>query len=417
MSEGSRSPGSNSETWTARLAWEHTHREMLPALLFLRHLQDCGIRWSLEHVEDIGPGVSDQEILFIPFYYDDRDLEKYLFRGDFRGKWLVNLAYEQMHFACGRSYLLPDGRFAREQMVHCAWGDRFRDLLVGHGIPPQRIRMTGHPRFDIYSRPELLYTREELASMYGLDASRMWILIPHNFNFAFVSKHLIKQLAARRYHVSDEFVEGVRLARDAFGKLVLELSDAFPEAEIILRVHPAGYEDEGHYGREVKDRRLHVIAHYDIANWIMQAALTIVWNSTSAMEAMVAGRPVVSYEPFPFAERFDYDVNRIVPTFSRTEDLFEVVRALPNPELTYDWALFEQWYKYRDGKNFERLADVVKEAMEGPGSFASRKKGVGFAGGLKRLRQPWKITHAPPQEQIVEAVRSLSAKPLNQFLR
>ena len=408
----------SSNSWTVRLGWEHTHREMLAALIFLHLVEQRGNRWSLEHVEELVATSSDPEILFIPFYYDEQDLEKYLFRGDLRGKWLVNLAFEQMHFACGRSYLLPDGRFARDEMVHCAWGDRFRNLLIEHGIPPERIRMTGHPRFDIYSHPELLYTRAELAAQFGLDPERMWILVPHNFNFAFVSKQLIQQLAARRYHVTDEFVEGVRLARDAFKEMVDELADAFPDAELILRVHPAGYEDESHYKNGLqKKRRITAIAQYDIANWITQAALTIVWNSTSAMEAMVAGRPVVSYEPFPFAERFDFDVNRIVPTFSRKDDLFEVVGSLPDPKLTYDWELFEQWYRYRDGRNLERLADVVREAQTSPESFASRTKGVGLKGSLRRLRRPPEAAHAPPARPLAEAVRSLSARPLEQFLR
>ncbi len=402
-------------SWKVRLAWEHTHREMLPALLFLHHLEKIEIPWSLEHVEELASTSAGREILFLPFYYDDKDFDKYLFRGNYQQKWIVNLAFEQMHFACGRSYLLPDGRFARDEMVHCAWGDRFRDLLIEHGIPPQRVRITGHPRFDLYSRPELLYTRAELAKQFELDPGRMWILVPHNFNFAFVSEELIKQLAARRYYLSDAFIQGVRLARDAFKDMVCELADAYPEAEVILRVHPAGFEQESHY--EQKKRRIKAIANYDIANWIMQSALTIVWNSTSAMEALVAGKPVVSYEPYPFSERFNYDVNRIVPTFSRVDDLLGIVGSLPNLELTYDWELFDQWYRYRDGQNLNRLVDVVCEAQKNPESFACRTKSPGLKAGWKRIRQPLKISRAPEAGPLAEAVRLLNAKPLEQFLR
>ena len=52
------------------------------------------------------------------------------------------------------------------------------------------------------------------------------------------------------------------------------------------------------------------------------------------MEAMVAGRPVIAYEPEPYGETFDYDVLRIVPTFARRRDILELVAELPAlPEL------------------------------------------------------------------------------------
>ncbi len=404
--------------WTVRLAWEHTHREMLSALLFMHHVERSGFRWSLEHVQELAATSPNPEILFVPFYYDDHDLKTYLFRGDWRGKWVVNLTFEQMHYACGRSYVMPDGDFARNEMLHCAWGDQYRNMLLEHGIAPERIRITGHPRFDIYSHPQLLFTRDELAQTYGLDPGRMWILVPHNFNLSYLPKQWIQRLNARGYLVSEELIEGVRDAREAFKAMIRELSGAFPEAELILRLHPAGVEDEptGHKG-SANNARVHAIAEQDIANWIRQAALTIVWNSTSSMEAMVAGRPVVSYEPFPFSERWGYDVNRILPTFSRLDDLFGVISKLPNPELTYDWELFESWYQYRDGRNFERVLDIAREAQTKPGSFASRSRGTGIKSVWRRMRQPLKVTHAPPQEPLAEAVRSLSSRPLAQFLR
>lgn len=401
-----------------RLAWEHTHREMLSALILMHHVERCGYPWSLEHVEELAAASASPEILFIPFYYDDHDLKKYLYRSDWRGKWVVNLTFEQMHYACGREYVMPDGRFARNDMLHCAWGDHYRDMLIESGIAPERIRITGHPRFDIYGHPQLLYTRAELAEKHGLDPERMWILIPHNFNLSYLPKKRIEQLNARGYRVSDDLIEGVRRAREAFKDMIRELAAAFPELEIILRVHPAGVEDEEAYkAGQRKSSRVKAIMAYDIANWISQAALTIVWNSTSAMEAMVAGRPVVSYEPHPFSERWGYDVPRILPKYSRIDDLFEVVRALPDPALSYDWNLFERWYRYRDGRNYRRVLDIVDEAHATPESFGSRSRGAGLVGTLQRLRHPLKVTHAPPASPLEEAVRNLSSRPLEQFLR
>ncbi|HVJ13821.1 MAG TPA: surface carbohydrate biosynthesis protein [Polyangiaceae bacterium] len=419
---------------TARIAWEHTHREMLAAVVALNVLRRRGFKTVLEHVSALGSAALDaKEVVFLPFYYDDLIRDRYLTRRELKGAWLVNLAYEQMHFRCGRGYLLPDGAFAREELLHCAWGPRFETLLLEHGIPRERIRVTGHPRFDIYHHRELLLGRQQLSRRYGLDADKPWVLVPYNFNMAYISPQLRAQLVARKYALTDEFVAGFAKARDAFTTMVRRLADTFPDIEFVLRVHPAGYESKALYEGETRTRKnLHAIAEYDIANWICEAALTIVWNSTSAMEAMVAGRPVVSYEPFPFSGPFEYDVNKILPTFTTEDEVVNVIRALPDPTLTYDWSLFEQWYQHRDGRCLERLADIVAECDADPERYRCRQsvattprvwlgrrleRVAGKAAGkLFQLDSP--PPHAAPApEALARAVRELSPEPLDAFLR
>lgn len=422
-----------------RLGWEHTHRELLPALIALNWLKRQGVTGRLEHMSSLGAAPGGREVVMVPFYYDDQVRDRYLTLHDLSARWFVNLAYEQMHFRCGRGYLLPDGAFAREQMLHCAWGDVFRDLLIGHGIPEERIRVTGHPRFDLYHRPDLLLGRRALATRYDLDPDAPWVLVPYNFNMAYISDLLRRQLLARKYELTSEFLAGFAQARDAFTELVRTLADEFPEVVFILRVHPAGYEAESLYHGESKRRsNIHVIAEFDIANWISEAALTVVWNSTSSMEAMVAQRPVVCYEPFPFSEIFDYDVNRIVPTFRSKDDILEVVRRLPDPELSYDWQLFERWYRHRDGRNIERFCAIVDEAEQDYERFvcrvstaSSRRVTVGrrvghLLGGAPKVKRVAErllgvdspaVMAAPPEAALGRAVSELSSLPLLDYLR
>ncbi len=357
---------------SALLNWEHTHREMLPSLIFQHEMQAKGITSTLHQVDNAVDDLPKNTVYFTPFYYDDFDLGRYHSQAALSSAWMVNLSYEQMHFRCGRSYLLPDGKFAHEQMIHCAWGERYKSLLKEHGVPEERIRLTGHPRFDIYKRPSLLFSRQELAQEYGLDPNKPWILVPYNFNISYITERQRESLKRRKYDLSDDFIQGVADARDAFTQMVRTLTDQFPEMEIILRVHPAGYESETVYKDEPRlGRNLHLIGGYDIANWITQAALVIVWNSTSSMEALIAGIPAISYEPHPFSARFDYDVNRILPTFSKLDDVLSVVRSLPDPELTYGWEIFEDWYKYREG-NVARQVAIVQEAQTNFSRYATQ---------------------------------------------
>ena len=410
------------------LSWEHTHRELLAALIFQHEMEAKGLSSRLRQVNNRIERLAPNSVYFTPYYYDDFDLGRYHHAAAAAGAWVVNLSYEQMHFRCGRSYLLPDGRFAREQMLHCAWGPRYREHLLEHGIPADRVRLTGHPRFDIYSRPSLLFTREELGAEFGLDPAKPWVLVPYNFNLSYISEGQRAALEKRNYKLTDAFIQGVTDAREAFTQMVRELSDRFPEVEVILRVHPAGYESETVYKDEPRlDRNLHLISAYDIANWIRAAALVVVWNSTSAMEALVAGVPAISYEPFPFSARFDYDVNRILPTFAELADVLAVVETLPDPQLSYDWALFEEWYAYRDGGNVGRQIAIVEEAAADYSRYASRvdlrsrtrasvQHGVDGVRLRGRANPKDKLASVTPGA-LEQAIRTLQVEHLREILR
>jgi len=406
-----------------RYAWESTHREMLPALLLLHQLARRGLPFGLEHVGAIRPRTGPREVLFVPFYYDDADRRRYLFEPH-RGACIINLCYEQFHPATARAFMMPSGRFALEDLHYCAWGPRYRDLLVEHGIDPARIHVVGNPRFDIYEHRNLLWGRQELARRYGLDPERRWILVPYNFNVVYLSNGRRRRLRARGYDVSDDMVSVATKTREAFNAMVRTLSERYPDVELVLRVHPAGYESSGLYALAARGRaNVHLISEFDIANWITQASMVVVWSSTTSMEALVAGVPVLSYEPYSFSERFDYDVNRIVATVSSVDDVVDAVGAVPSPSLGHDWARFDAWCARRDGRVAERLADLAEAALGDYDRFASRASDRSLGLRWRRFGRRWKSVIGrpgpaePAAESVAQAVRTLSHAPLGDFLR
>jgi len=413
---------------STRLAWEHTHREMLAAILFLHQLEQQGVPGCIQHVKSLSSLGRERELILLPFFYDNSDIGRYLNRVDLTSKVIVNTAYEQFHLERARNYVMPDGDFAQKNMLHCAWGPRFRDMLLERGVDESRIRMTGHPRFDIYHHRSLLSTREELASDFALDAGKDWVLVPYNFNMAYVNERRIASMNERGYDVGHDLIDATAQARDAFTGMVKTLSASCPDKEIILRVHPAGYEASTIYaGAAEQFPNLHIISSYDIGNWIVQSALVIVWTSTSGLEALVADVPVVSYEPYPFSERWDYDLNRIIPTFKTVDDIMNVVAQLPNPELEYDIALFEQWHAFSDGRNVARQVALGAELGErwdevyvpadlpGPGAMTRVRESLQRVLPAPLRKAP---KHAePPAGPLATAAARLDTHELRSFLQ
>lgn len=356
------------------MTFEHTHRELLPALLFLHEAEQAGFNWSLESIYQLGPGRGGHEVVVTPFLYDSSDYETFLRRHRLVGSTLVNLMYEQFNVANSVDYLVPDRGFAREEAVHCVWGERTRRLLLEHGLAEENIRVTGQPRFDIYHVPELLCDRETLAMRYQLDPAKQWVLLPYNFNVAYITHERVAALAARNFTITPEYISAAARARDVFTPMVRSLADEYPQIEFILRTHPSGMEAASIYEGETRERsNLRVIADLDIANWIRQASLIVVWTSSSGIEGMVAGVPVVALEPEPYADVFDYDVTRILPTVTTVDEVAALVEYGDRGELDYDWELFDHWFSHRGGETSRRLVDVIEEAVaEGPARAVRR---------------------------------------------
>jgi surface carbohydrate biosynthesis protein len=333
----------------------------------------------------------DGECVLLPFHYDTHDTNKWLYRLTNRPVRVLNLAYEQMHPLCAREYVVPSGPFALEQLHHLAWGERFKTLLLEAGIHEERIHMAGHPRFDLYAHREVLKSRTSLAEEYGLDAQKPWVLFPCNFNFAYVDSSYVDLVRKRGYHATPEFIAGFAKARDAFMAMICEVARACPDIEIIVRVHPAGFGNDVFYAHTGSQfPQLKTIGDYDISHWICQSEAVVVWNSTSSMEAMVAGVPVIRYDTHGFGARFDYDANKILPTFTTADEVVELVRSLPCADLSYDWDCFGGWYQHRDGKNASRIVSAVETVMKTP---------LGDAKGLTRYVKP------NPWRRVTDMVR------------
>ena len=98
---------------------------------------------------------------------------------------------------------------------------------------------------------------------------------------------------------------------------------------------------------------------------------------------------MLSYEPYPFSEPFDYDVNRIVPTVRSLDDVVDALDHLSSLTPTCDWERFDAWCAHRDGRVAERLADLVDTALADYERFASHARDDSFELQWARFGQRW----------------------------
>lgn len=180
------------------------------------------------------------------------------------------------------------------------WGEWQFDYFTDRSLSAS-VHMVGHPNFDIY-RSELSQALRPF-DMKQTGGKQNHILINTRFSTsnALVTGdvHMIHSAVVRGFFnqdvMFDKLVVDGHLFYD-FIEMVFGLAKALPHRQIVLRPHPA--EDDESYRRIFAplDNVL-VTGEGDAGSWIRLASCVIHNGCTTAIQATIAGKPVITYVP------------------------------------------------------------------------------------------------------------------------
>ena len=210
-----------------------------------------------------------------------------------------------------------DEEAIRQTELLFAVGDVHLEALVARYPDHQsKFVSVGNPRFDLL-RPEFqdIYRADNTALLREFGR---YILV--NTNFAIVNsgkgnvEHVIRTMERggkldRRKSKDVEYLrELLRFERANFSaiqSLLRELPTRFPEHCIVLRPHPN--EDESTWIRICSDMpRVRVERRGAAIPWILASEILVHVNCTTGLEAVVLGKPAVSFQPIesPIAKKY-----------------------------------------------------------------------------------------------------------------
>lgn len=145
-------------------------------------------------------------------------------------------------------------------------GTQLEDFLVKRGHAPERIRVVGQPRYDTYTMQHAAALREAARERLGLAPGRFAVLFATQPN----------QDASYVRQVADAIL-------------------AEPDLVLLLRPHPSTpARPRAELDRIAGRPRVTAVAEGEIFDLIAAADLVVVQNSTVALEAALAGRPVIT---------------------------------------------------------------------------------------------------------------------------
>ena len=166
------------------------------------------------------------------------------------------------------------------------FGKTSRRLLLEQGVSPERIAVTGNPRFDDLCR-DIPGTRLRVRSQLGLSSLRRIVLFTSQVNLGGIFDGAYGTLSDAQYHwlLDTVYQAAVRI----------------PDAVLIVKLHPD--EDDAPHRNRIKalgSQAQGVVlcrGGIEISELIKAADVVVTYNSTTGMEALIADVPLVSVSP------------------------------------------------------------------------------------------------------------------------
>ena len=221
-----------------------------------------------------------------------------------------------------------------------AWGGGDKESLnTLYPCARDKVVATGSPRVDLW-RPELRGFYAESAKALR-DKYGPYILVASNFGANYIAPDedmitVAQSIGALR---DEQAVDGyrrylayVRELFEVFKEGPRALAEAFPEVRVIVRPHPL--ENPASWQQAMDGvPNAKVVFEGPITPWLLAAEAVLHNSCTSAVEAAILDRPVLSYRPLTSAE-FDLELaNTISRQAADLAGLLDAARAaLGDPE-------------------------------------------------------------------------------------
>ncbi len=291
----------------------HIARE-LDVSCALRHLlrRDHGLEMAVCSINFDPYGTiaaHNPKVVAVPWFNEDQDVAIRKARKYWPHAVYLNLAYEQVFQNINKEVKKPHGNFARDEVLHHAWGEFYAEYLVGYGVGRDRIRVNGNPSYALYQEPYRRYfpDRGALAEAHGLDPAMPWLFVPENYGAAFYPDAYVDQMV--RWGAPAEQAHGYReFARRSLAEMCRWLRHAADETEWEVVLRPRPYTRLEAFLERVNESvgepsgRFRVIQQGTVREWILASDVVMTSYSTSLIEAAVAQKPIAMIAPEPIPD-------------------------------------------------------------------------------------------------------------------
>ena len=229
-------------------------------------------------------------------------------------------------------------------------GDAVKGMLLSEGIKPERIVVTGNPKFDklFYSRDG--NSKQKVCEKWDIPTDKEIVLL-----------------------LTGQFVEGGLWSSEQRREFILAIATAaaaLPHARLIIKLH-APQESEQDYDEIIKGLpHPPIVCKYAPLHELLNAcSLAMTVSSTAALEAMALGRPVILVNLFNDAGALFYKGSGALFAEKEKDILPAINKALYDSQTRNEMAKSMENFVYQqahlqDGQASKRIADLIIQMIE-----------------------------------------------------
>ena len=242
------------------------------------------------------------------------------------------------------------------------WGKITKEWAVTRGTEPERLVITGNPRYDVYAKRTLEFDAKKAMLDLGIDPSKGIITLATQPYTGFSAHNF-----PRMYEL---LLRGV-----------LNAMKEFPDKQLIIKLHPA--EDDSLAKGVSEEMGLdpiiikHPVYYSPLLDKILiMSDLVIVFNTGVGLEAMILDKSLITINLTGQPDVVPYASSGAAIGVYREEDIAPAMRdALYNEEVRQRLAVNREKFVYdyaykQDGQASKRIAQLIKNMIE-----ESRTKG------------------------------------------
>ncbi len=298
-----------------------------------------------------------------------------------------------------RQLLTRDAELRDQISLVCAWGHLRRDYCVAQGLfREDQLRITGSPRHDLFHQS---WRKQALESSRDYVTTKdPFFLVATNFTYAnprFQSRENELKMAVEEFQISEQeargYIEDQQCILEGFLEMTDHITETVPGATTVFRPHP--FENLETYEKGLRPRdNLQVKLEGSIEGWVMRARALIQRDSTTAIDAAIAGVPVLTPDWLPTSFGVP-EIGQVSDGCANLEEMREKLAAILQNRYEPDTALsqaidnvIEGYYYKLDGQSHMRAAAAIDEAASRitsrPDIAAARRDTYGWTGWQNR---------------------------------
>lgn len=185
------------------------------------------------------------------------------------------------------------------------WGELQKEYLIKNGALPEKLKVTGAPRFDLL-KPGLIDFYHKLSKR--LNKPEKYIVVASNQASANPSlgvestKQHLKSIFQGRHGTGNYSVEQFMVEHeldthrlDKLLELTRAIAREYPDLTVVYRPHPA--EEMAFYDGKFTEPNILVTREGNSLEWIVDECAHIHIDCTTGIEAFLVGKEVISYIP------------------------------------------------------------------------------------------------------------------------